>query len=113
MSILLSPKPENFVILVAFALLAIFFTYFSIKGYELHKYRNVVVEIDENKGIIISEGTKVLNMLTEDLLYKNYKMLTMIELYDRNGNKIAAFDHIHPNVKVFLEWAKDNLEQKK
>ena len=36
----------------------------------------------------------------------------MIELFNRDGVKIAAFDHIYPNVKDFVKWAEDHLTKK-
>jgi hypothetical protein len=106
---LLFEENPNYESLYFFLPLALFFTYFSFRGYALHKYRNVTVEINSMMQIVVmdKEGTAIFDK--SDILYKNYKMLTFVELFNKDKKKIAAFDHIYPNVEEFLKWAKNHL----
>ena len=91
--------------------IAIFFTYFSFRGYALHKYRDVSIEIKSNSQIIVKEKGRSQVIDNADISYKNYKTLTFIELFDKNNNKFAAFDHIYPNVETFIRWARKSLNK--
>jgi len=62
--------------------------------------------------MIIRHKSKKSQLNHEDVLYRNYRMLTMIELFNRDGVKIAVFDHIFPNIKDFKKWAEDHLTKK-
>ena len=92
--------------------IAIFFTYFSFRGYTLHKYRDVTVEFKSNNQIVVEEKGRRQVLCKEDISYHNYKSLTYIELYDKDNKKFAAFDHIYPNVEKFIMWAENHLSKR-
>lgn len=95
--------------LYIFLPLAILITYFSFRGYVLHKYRNVTVEINSDTKVSVIDKNGALIFDKSDIFFKNHKTLNFVELFNKDKKKIAAFDAIYPNVGDFTEWAENHL----
>lgn len=76
----------------------------------MFKYRDVIVAINSNNQISIEDKNGTVILEKTDVLYKNHKMLTFVELFNKDNKKVAAFDHIYPDVEEFIRWAEYHLK---